>query len=60
MAERVILTADDGMMLTNGTDYGRVVWLAEGVDPALYYAIPLEEYEKCLLEAHPESEGSDS
>jgi hypothetical protein len=44
MAERVILTADPGMVLTNGTDYGRVVWLAEGADPAAYYQITEAEY----------------
>lgn len=44
MEERVILTADPGMVLTNGTDYGRVVWLAEGADPAAYHQITEAEY----------------
>ena len=43
--ERVILTADEGMVLTNGTDYGRVIYLAEGADPAAYHQITEAEYE---------------
>ena len=42
--ERVILTADDGMVLTNGTDYGKVIYLAEGADPSVYYQITEEQY----------------
>ena len=39
-----ILYADDGMVYTNGTNYGRVIWLAEGADPAAYYQITEAEY----------------
>ena len=42
--ERVILTADEGMVLTNGTDYGKVIYLAEGADPATYHQITEAEY----------------
>ena len=44
MNERVILTAAEGMVLTNGTDYGKVIYLAEGADPAAYYQITEAEY----------------
>ena len=50
MSERVILTADDGMVLTNGTDYGTVIYLAVGADPAAYYQITEAEY-KAIMEA---------
>ena len=55
MAERVILTADEGMVLTNGTDYGRVVWLAVGADPAAYHQITEAEYNAIM-----ESEQADA
>ena len=44
MSNRTVLYADPGMVLTNGTDYGTVVWLAEGADPATYHQIPEAEY----------------
>ena len=44
MAERVILTADTGMVYTNGKNYGRTIWLAEGADPNAYYQITEAEY----------------
>lgn len=50
--ERVTLTAGKGMVLTNGTDYGRVIYLAEGADPAAYYQITEAEYE-AIVESEP-------
>ena len=52
MSNRVILTADDGMFYTNGTDYGQVVWLAVGADPAAYYKITEAEY-NAIMEGGP-------
>lgn len=48
MKIRTVLYADDGMVLTNGTDYGTVIWLAEGADPAAYRQITEAEYELYL------------
>lgn len=45
MRTRIILYADDGMVLTNGDHYGRVVWLAEGAEPADYRQITEAEFE---------------
>lgn len=48
MKARTVLYADEGTVLTNGTDYGRVVWLADGVSPEDYHAIPEAEYEAIM------------
>ena len=50
MKVRTVLYADEGTVLTNGTDYGTVIWLAEGVSPDTYHAIPMEEYRAILAE----------
>ena len=44
MAERTVLYADDGMVLTDGTNYGRVVWLAVDADPSVFYQITEAEF----------------
>ena len=46
MNERKILTAEDGMVLTNGKIYGKVIYLAVGADESEYYAITEAEYEE--------------
>ena len=38
------LIARTGMIYTNGTDYGREIFLAEGVDSSAYYEISHKEY----------------
>ncbi len=48
MKIRTVLCADEGTVLTNGTDYGTVIWLAEGVSPDSYHPIPRTEYEAIL------------
>ena len=42
---RINLTASEGMMLTDGENYGREVFLAEDADQSLWYEITQEEYE---------------
>ena len=42
--ERTKLTASDGMILTNGETYGRVVYLGTGDSPDNWYEITEEEY----------------
>lgn len=42
--KRRILTASDGMVLTNGTVYGKVIYLAVGADESGWREIPEEEY----------------
>lgn len=48
MAERKILKASEGHILTNGTVYGTEVWLAEGASGEDFYEITLEEYNAML------------
>lgn len=48
MKIRTVLYADDGMILTNGTDYGVIIWLATGIDASEYYQITKDEYEAIL------------
>lgn len=42
--KRRILTASDGMVLTNGKTYGKIIYLAEGADESGWREIPEEEY----------------
>ena len=44
MEERIVLTADEGMVLTDGKTFGKVVWLAVGVDPSTFYQITEAEF----------------
>lgn len=50
---RKVLKATDGMVLTDGVSFGRVVYLADGVDENSWYEITEEEYQK-LVEEHEE------
>lgn len=50
MKVRTVLYAEDDMVLTNGTDYGKVIWLAEGGDPDMYYSISQIQYDSIQAE----------
>ncbi|MBO5339820.1 MAG: hypothetical protein J6A62_02335 [Oscillospiraceae bacterium] len=54
MKVRTVLTADEGMVLTDGTNYGKVVYLAEGAAPDNYREITQEEYEGIMVQAESE------
>lgn len=41
----IMLTADEGKVLTDGKVYGRVIALGNGVSPENYHEITVEEYE---------------
>lgn len=47
--DRVILTASEGMILTDGVTYGTKIYLADGKNRDNFYEITKEEYEKMLL-----------
>ncbi len=48
--ERIILKAKDGYIYTNGTEYGKIIYLANGINPNDYYEITEEEY-NAIIEA---------
>ena len=48
MKRRITLHAEDGMVLTDGVNYGTVIHLAAGADANKYYEISKEEYEKIV------------
>ena len=50
MKERVILYADEGMVLTDGEIFGKTVYLADDKDKTSFTEITDEEYEKILAE----------
>lgn len=45
---RIILTASEGMILTDGVIYGSKIFLAEGRSAEEFYEIPLAEYERTM------------
>ena len=48
---RIKLTAREGHILTDGENYGRIVYLAQGDEGEKWYEITEEEYEKKMKEA---------
>ena len=47
---RTPIIASDGYVLTNGEIYGKMIYLAEGVDPKTFYEITDAEYAEILAE----------
>lgn len=45
---RITLTASDGMIYTNGTDFARVTFLANTDSPDNWWEIPEAEYEAIM------------
>jgi hypothetical protein len=50
MKQRTTLYAEDGMVLTDGTNYGTIIHLAVGADASKWHEISVEEYENILAE----------
>lgn len=51
---RIKITASEGMVLTNGTTYGTVIFLSEGQTGDEYHEITEEEYKEILAKENPE------
>lgn len=54
-----VLTADDGMMLTDGSAFGTTVRLGKDADEAKWYEITAEEAEKRMNEETTEDEATE-
>ena len=48
MKTRKVIYADEGKVLTNGTIYGKQIFLADGVSEADFYEISEQEYENII------------
>ena len=48
MKTRTIIYADEGMVLTDGTVYGKQIYLADGVGGEAFFEITDAEYEAIL------------
>ncbi|MBQ8836654.1 MAG: hypothetical protein IJ002_04000 [Clostridia bacterium] len=51
MQKRNVLIADEGMVLTDGENYGRVIYLAEDADAGAYREITQAEYDAIMAES---------
>lgn len=49
------LTASEGHILTDGTDFARETYLAQGSDPSKWYEITEAEYEQIMAEREAEA-----
>lgn len=53
----IMLTADEGKILTDGEVYGKIIALGKGDSPERYHEITVEEYENILAEKEHTPEG---
>ena len=56
MVARQVLTADEGMVLTDGKIYGKVIYLAQGADASVFHEITDAAYAKILAEQEQQIE----
>ena len=53
---RTKIIANDGMILTNGINYGKVIFLSQSENPYDYHEITESEYNKILEEQEKSNE----
>lgn len=54
---RIKLTASEGMILTDGENYGKIIFLADGKSPDNFHEITEAEYEEIMRQNEPIEEG---
>ena len=57
MKARTTLYAEEGMILTNGEHFGRIVHLAVGANASEWYEISVDEYNAIMEEREKEAGG---
>ena len=50
MKKRIVITADEGKVLTDGEIYGKSIFLAEGASSNDFYEISDEEYQAIMAD----------
>lgn len=55
---RIKLTASEGMILTDGVTYGKIIYLADGKSPDDYREITESEYEEIMRQNELIEEGA--
>ncbi len=50
MKQRITLYADEGKLLTDGTNYGKIIHLAEGADASPWHEITEAEYNAIMAQ----------
>jgi hypothetical protein len=53
---RIVLEAKEGFIYTDGDIYGKIVFLAENINPNTFYEITEEEYLEILKKQEEEYE----
>ena len=59
MKQRITLIAEDGKILTDGTHYGRVVYLPYGDYGSSWHEIPEAEYNAIMAAKYAETQGGE-
>jgi hypothetical protein len=59
MKTKITLIADEGKILTDGTHYGRIVYLIPDDDGSAWYEIPEEEYNAIMAAKYAETQGGE-
>lgn len=54
MKQRITLYAEDGMILTDGENYGTIIHLAVGADASKWHEITEAEYKRIVAETEKE------
>lgn len=54
--ERIVLKASEGMILTDGEIFGRIIFLADGTNPDAFTEITEEQYAEIMAEDDPNAE----